>query len=696
MFKKLFIIAILTSNFIIPVFGQDDFPSIFAEALRMEEEKFNNLAGEYWLELHELEPENANINYRLGLSYLNSNKNKLNALKYLQLIPTDHLTKNYDYYNDTETQAPVEAMYYLAHAYHLNNMVDSAIAVYERFGSMISEKHFLRPEIAHQIRMCNDAKEQFANPKDFTITNLGSAINSEFAEFGPVISLDESSLFFTSNRIRKDSSNKNSVNLNSGNYYNDVYVSYKTPGSNQWNEPELLNFNDVHTYTATINVSPDGQQLFLFINDLTTSGVYESHLIGETWSAPEKFNSEINADAWETHVALAADGNSMFYVSERDDGFGKRDIYRSVKLPNGEWSKALNLGDVINTEWDEEAPFVHPDGKTLYFSSKGHNSMGGYDIFYTTIQEDGSWSVPKNIGYPVNTTDDDIFFVTTADGKRAYYSSNRPGGYGSEDIYLIGLPENVTQGLAVLKGFIYPEEGQLLPTNLSIEVTNISSGVVKTYKPRMRDGGYVIILPPCEEYEINYFQGENSIHKENYFVPCESSYQEIQKEIYLNPLGITGVNPEPVIAQKDEGVITDVKTVNPVGTRTDKNIVARFEIFFDYNVTDCSIQRDDFMEMLKDIKMSLEKYDFIEVTIEGSASKVPTKTFESNDNLARARASDAESRFIKGLEMMDIPAKKVRIVAINSLTQGPDYHGDPQKNKAVYKKYQYVVIKAYH
>jgi hypothetical protein len=678
---------------IAPVLGQDDFPTIFAEALRMEEEKFNDLAGEYWMELHEMEPENSNINYRLGLSYLNSNKNKLNALKYFQLVPEDQLTKNYDYYNFTEKNAPIELMYYKAHAYHLSNMLDSAITVYNRFSNIASAKHYLRPEIGHQIQMCDDAKVQFANPKDYTITNLGSTINSEFAEFGPVISLDESSLFFTSDRIRKDSSNRNSVNLNRGNYYDDVYAVYKDLSTNQWADPELLSFNNVNTYTSTINVSPDGQQLFLFLNDLSISGVYETHLIGETWSEPEKFGGDINSDAWETHVALSADGNTMFFVSERSNGEGKRDIYQAVKLPNGKWSKALNLGDIINTEWDEEAPFIHPDGRTLYFSSKGHNSMGGYDIFYTTIQEDGGWSEPKNIGYPVNTTDDDIFFVTTADGKRAYYSSIRPGGYGSEDIYLIGLPENITQGLAVLKGFIYPEEGQLLPDDLRIEVTNISTGGIKSYIPRMRDGGYVIILPPCEEYEINYLRDDVSIHKENYFVPCESSYQEIHKEIYLNPLGIAGV--EPISIVEDEGVGTVIE-VNPIGTRTDKNIVARFEIFFDYNVTDCSIQRDDFMAMLKNIKMALEQFDYIEVTIEGSASKVPTKKFENNDDLARSRATDAENRLLEGLKMMNISSKKVRIVAINSLTQGPDYKGDAEINKSVYKKYQYTVIKAYH
>ncbi len=693
MFKKLILtITLLSSAF--TIYSQDDVPSIFAEALRMEEEKFNDLAGDFWLELHEMEPGNANFNYRLGLSYISSNRNKLNSLKYLKLISGDQLTKNYDYYNDSEKKAPVESMYYLAHAYHLNNILDSAIAVYERFGKMISTKHFMRPEIAHQIQMCNDAKEQFGNPKDYTITNLGSTINSEFSDFGPIISLDESSLFFTSNRIRKDSSNWNSVDLNLGNYYNDVYVSYKDFKTDQWNEPELLNLNDLNTHTATINVSPDGQRLFLYINDLTVRGVYESHLIGETWGEPLKFGGDVNSDAWETHVALSADGNTLYFVNETKGGFGKRDIYRAVNLPNGKWSKALNLGDVINTEWDEEAPFVHPDGKTLYFSSKGHNSIGGYDIFYSTLHEDGTWSTPQNIGYPVNTTDDDIFFVTTADGRRAYYSSNRSGGYGSEDVYLIGLPKNVTQGLAVLKGYIFPTEGQNLPNDLSIEVTNIMSGIIKTYRPRMRDGGYVIILPPCQEYIINYLRGENSIHKEKYFVPCESSYQEINKEIFLNPVEVGGVTIVVADADTDDGADTSIDDTK-IGTRSNKDLLGKYERNFAYNKKSFSPKDQDFGSFINDVKDALKKYEYIEVTIEGSASKVPTKTFGTNDNLARIRATDAEKLLLKALDANNIPRKNVRIVAINSLTQGPDYKWDAVSNKKVYEQYQYVIIKAY-
>jgi len=693
MIKKYFLFIILAVFSQFTKAQEDSFSSTFGEALRMEEERFNKRAGEYWLELHYLEPDNANINYRLGLSYLNSNLHKFEALQYLELITKNDLTKNFDYYNSGEKKAPQEAWYYLAHAYHLNNNLDSAIIVYNRLKEIISAKHYMRPDIDHQIEMCNNAKIQFAHPKDYTITNIGPVINTEYAEFGPVISLDESELFFTSNRIRSDSSNWNAVDLNYGNYYDDVYGSYKNLSQNTWGKPELLSFNDVSSQTATINVSPDGQILYLFISNIDKgSGVYQTNLIGETWRDPLKLQSETDIEAWQTHIAISADGNTLFFVSNRSNGVGEKDIYRSVKLPNGEWSKALNLGEVVNSVWDEEAPFIHPDGKTLYFSSKGHNSMGGYDIFYTTMQDDGLWSKPINIGYPINTTDDDIFFVTSANGMHAYYSSDRPGGFGSEDIYLIDLPVNITQGLAVLKGFIVPGQGETLPGDLSIVVTNIESGTEKIYHPRMRDGGYVIILPPCQEYEINYLRGDESFHKESYFVPCESSYQEIHKEIHMNPLVVAGVSPIP---SKDQGAGT-VADLIPIGTRTDKNIVAKFEIFFDYNVTDCSIQRNDFMTMIMDIKKALEKYDYIEVTIEGSASKVPTKTYGTNDNLSKSRAKDAETRLIEGLKMNDIPLKNVRIVAINSLTQGPDYKGDATENMDVYKKYQYVIIKAYH
>jgi hypothetical protein len=674
----------------------EEFNQLFGEALHMEEERFNKNAGELWHQLHDMEPENANINFRLGLSYLNSNVNKYKSLDYLKLIQPDQLTGNFDYYDPSEKKAPFESYYYLAHSYHINTMLDSAEAVYHRLEGLISKKHFMRPLISHQLEMIENARYQLANPKDYSIENLGETINTEFSEFSPVISLDESGLYFTSTRIRKDSSNWDVVDQNYGNYFDDVYVSYRDKDK-MWGEPELLNINEINKHTATINVSPDGQHLYVYISSGPDGNVYESSLIGEVWGEPVQMTHDVNSDAWETHIAMSADGNTMYFVSDRSGGEGERDLYRSVILPNGEWSKAKSLGDVVNTEWDEEAPFIHPDGRTLYFSSKGHNSMGGFDIFYTTLQEDGSWTVPENVGYPLNTCDDDLYFVTTPDGLRGYFSSDRPGGFGNDDLYIIYLPESVNQGLAVLKGYIYPHEGQTLPSNLSIEVTDLETGIVTYYTPRMRDGGYVIILPPCKEYDINYLQDETSIHKEKYYVPCESSYQELHKELFLNPLEVGGV--EKIIPPTDEvadsGAETGVGLI-PIGTRTDKEVIAKSEEHFGYNQTSMEVSAANFKKFMEDLKAATEKYEFVEVTIEGSASKVPTKTFKTNDNLARTRATEAETKLKAALASYGIDSSKVRVVAINSLTQGPDYKWDAVTNKAVYEQYQYVILKAYH
>src|SRR6185369_11165079 len=143
---------------------------------------------------------------------------------------------------------------------------------------------------------------------------------------------------------------------------------------------------------------------------------------------------------WESHACLTNDGNTIYFVSDRPGGFGGRDIYRCVKLPNGAWSKALNVGPVINTEYDEDGGFMHPDGKTFFFASKGHKTMGGFDIMFSILDEDNKFTEPFNLWHPINTPDDDVFYTTSHDGKRAYFSSAKEGGYGEKDIYMISIP----------------------------------------------------------------------------------------------------------------------------------------------------------------------------------------------------------------------------------------------------------------
>jgi Tol biopolymer transport system component len=184
-------------------------------------------------------------------------------------------------------------------------------------------------------------------------------------------------------------------------------------------------------------LSADGKLLFLSKEDDDNSDIYMSTYVGETWTKIVKLNKNINTKYWESHGFISEDGNQLFFASDKPGGFGGLDLYTSKKV-NGEWSQPVNLGPELNTQFNEDRPFVINNGKTIFFCSQGHETIGGYDIFRSDLQSNGLWSKPKNLGYPINTPDDDVFFMPVGDGKSGYYSRYKEtGGYGKEDIYKI-------------------------------------------------------------------------------------------------------------------------------------------------------------------------------------------------------------------------------------------------------------------
>jgi hypothetical protein len=407
-------------------------------------------------------------------------------------------------------------------------------------------------------------------------------------------------------------------------------------------------------------------------------------------------------------------------VSNRPGGFGGRDIYRVVKLPNGEWSKAQNLGNTINTPYEEDGVFIHPNGRTMYFSSTGHNSMGGFDIFSTELQPDGQWSTPVNIGYPLNTVDDDVFFVTTADGKRGYFSSDKIGGYGEKDIYFVDFPEEAgSEGLAVLKGFIIPPPGEQLSPTTTLYVTDKETGEVKKYKPRQRDGVYVAILAPCKNYNLDYRVNDKTVHTEDIFVECESAYQEINKEVYLNPVSLDGAasivdlpkGAPPGSKEKGEPVkegVTQTTTAKaPATTETpartdaqrkeegekhvtpDATVAAEFTKYHDYNETDIDLNATDWKDFAAKVVALMDKQPTINVTIEASASHVPTKTYGNNDKLSNTRMEKARKALLDAVKAAGKDTQTLKLSSVTHLVQGPKYRGD-YKNTTKYGKFQYV------
>lgn len=711
MTRMLFLFSMLIS---IQSFAQlegAEYRAKFVEGNRLMEEKLYWEAINVWKELVAHDQFNANVNYKLGYSYLESNRNREKALPYLEAAAAKPANLNYDIFNVNDKTAPIEVYYELGRARHLNYKLDAAIEAFDQFLSLASDKHYLRERAVRQIEMVKNAKLQISNPKTtYSIDNLGGVINSEYSDFSPVISVDENALFFTSRRLRPDESNENLIDDATGEFFEDIYVSYRNR-EGEWQAPELLNIN-TEGHSATVNVSADGQTLFIYRDVDGDGSLLSSQLVGETWTEPELLGSNINSNSWESHAALTADGNTMYFVSDRPGGFGGRDIYRVVKLPNGKWSKALALGPTINTPHDEDACFVHPDGRTLYFASTGHNSMGGFDIFYSQLGEDGEWSEPINVGYPLNTVDDDIFFVTSADGKRAYYSSRQEGGFGEKDIYLVDLPESERAPcLTVLKGFVVSPEGTRIPESTTVYVTNTESGETKQYKPRMRDGVFVAILPPCVDYSVDYRVNGKSIANEYINVPCETCYNEIQKELTLDPINLEESAVKTIsltgIAKTDQGVTQtrEVEGTKTVVTTTDasgenKHVTTAeigtivYDKFYEYNEREIPLDEARFSLFMNDLAELIKQFGEATISIEGSASRVPTQTWKNNDILANKRADDAKEKILTGIKNKGLDPSKIKIADVNAIIQGPSYQNDPVSGMSKYEPFQYIRITA--
>jgi hypothetical protein len=428
-------------------------------------------------------PNNPIINYRAGLCILYLNQNKKSALPYFQ----------------TASESNIEdSWYYLGMMYHLNTDFEKAIVCFNQYKKQKGEKTFDLAEVDRQIQTVKTAKELIQNPKIVIIQNIGSVINTEYPEYVPLISADEEIMIFTSRRKGSTGGLLDPY----GAYFEDVYISRKTNG--EWSSPFSISDNiNTPSHDACVALSADGENLIIYRTneDLTGGDLYISKFDGLDWTKPEKLGPTINTSGLEPSASISSDNNTLYFSSNRPGGYGGKDIYKVVKLPNGEWSKAQNLGPMVNTPLDDDSPFIHPDGKTLYFSSKGHINMGGYDIFKSILDDNGEWSVPENLGSPINTVEDDIFFVMGVNGDVGYYSSTKDGGYGSADIYKITFPEDEFE-LQVLKGAILNNSDKK-PISANITLIDEVLGTMQgTYTSNSLTGKFLMIVTPGRNYNL--------------------------------------------------------------------------------------------------------------------------------------------------------------------------------------------------
>lgn len=700
-------LLIITALYSTIAFSQESFKQTFVDANNLMEDFQYGTAISLWQKLLIEQPDNFNVNFKIGVCYLNSPNHKKKSLDHLK-IAAQGSVPNYDPFTHTEKNSPVEAYFYLGDAYHINYDFDKAIYYYNAFKEKITKKHFLFDEVDHRIEQCNYAKNAVANPVNIIVNNMGKTINSGLADYSPVLSVDESIIFFTSRRLRPDSSNYYVKDVDDGKYFEDIYVSYNEDGV--WSEPELLNIN-TEGHEATVNISVDGQTLFIYKDDNGDGNIYTSQLDGDKWTTPEKLGSDINSSSQETHAHISPDGNILYFVSNRKGGLGGKDIYMCKKLPTGEWALAQNMGPTINTEFDEDGIFIHPDGKSMYFSSKGHKSIGHYDIFYSEMDENGVWGAPTNLGYPINSTDDDVFFVTSTDGKRGYYSSFQETGLGEKDIYMINMTDAKEKPLTLLTGKMIVLGMDNLPDNAQITVTDNTSGnLVGIYKPVKRNGKFSIILQPGGDYHIEYAAATYK-QEEDLYIPPISAYQEIDRSVELQDVifGDAGNNNNTdntnndntntdnnnnntvVIADTDNNTTDNNNNDNTTPPIVIGDVVDMYQQYFNYNIKQISTSSDKYKSFVNTC-VDKAKTGKVVIDIESSASKVPTRTYGSNINLAFKRAETAKNTIIKSLRAKGIKREDIMINDISSSVKGPQYNGD-FKNKDVYEKYQYIIIK---
>lgn len=576
------------------------------------------LALDEYLQANTFNPNSSTCNYRMAVCYYNISAQKMMGLAYIEKALK--LNPNVD----------PESQYYLGRFYHLGAQWDKAITAYRAYmqplNSDITKNRDKIADMNRKIQECINGKEFEKNPQRVFIDNIGSTVNTSDPEYTPIITADESVMMFTSRRATSTGGQKDP----DGQYFEDLYQSTLVNG--KWGMPvnlgKPINSDD---HDATAGISPDGQKLYVY-RPVHGGDLFECELKGDKWTEPERMNKNINSDGHESSVSLSFDGKKLYYISDKDGGLGNRDIWMSMMDAKGKWGQSVNVGAPINTIYGEEGVFMHPDGKTIYFSSQGHNSMGGYDIFKSEFK-DGKWGEPENLGWPINGPDDDVFFVISANGKHGYYASNKKDGYGEKDIYKITFlgPEkplalsnedNLLAGIAapvksveaakpveiptapvtLLKGTVTDKISKA-PLGAQIEIVDNSLGqVIATFPANSATGKFLVTLPSGKNYGIAVKMDGYLFHSENFDIPTSGGYQEVVKDVELEKIAVGST------------------------------IVLR-NVFFDYNKA--TLKPESSTELDRLVKI-LQDNPSIRIELSGHTDNIGTE--EYNQKLSESRA----------------------------------------------------------
>ncbi len=453
-----------------------------------------NEALPLYLELLREQPGNFFLNYRAGRCYINMPGQKEKAIPFLEKA-IDDIDPRERRPTFRTTRAPLDALFYLGNAYHINYRFEDALDMYRLFREKMSLTVYSAEVVEDYIRASLNAIEKVRNRVFFLEENLGERINTRFSDKRPAVSGNENVLVFSRELP----------------FYDGIFFSEKTGG--EWSWPvEITTMIGCEGDCYPVSLSWDGKKLFLYKSDNLVGNIYVSSFEAGEWSAIRKLNQNINSRHWESHASLSRGGDTLYFSSNRPGGFGGLDIYYSVRNARGDWGPAVNLGADINTPFNEDAPFISEDGTTLYFSSLGHTSIGGYDIFYSSRTGNGGWTSPRNAGYGINTPEDDLYFVPVKNGRYAYVSKFSSNGFGEMDIYRYEIFSENNPRRFLVTGSMKRTDGLEPGASASINVIDPSSrNVIYSGKPDPHTGEYGLMLETGEWMIVFSEEGHEDI-----------------------------------------------------------------------------------------------------------------------------------------------------------------------------------------
>ncbi|MFH0758070.1 MAG: hypothetical protein V2B15_12350 [Bacteroidota bacterium] len=479
-------------------------------------------------------PENNNLKYKIGICLLNDPYRKKESLGYLEEA-ANHINPEYKEGSFKEETAPPDVLYHLGNAYLVNEMLDPAIRTFHRFLEIMDPEVYDEELVRAQIRACENAKRLMAMPVDIDLYPVSQAVNTRYSETHPVISGDGNRMAFITEQP----------------FFDEALFIEKLDG--EWTLPmsvtSMLGFDeDIYP----VSLSYDGTEMLLYYDDEHIGNLYMSRYEDGFWLPAVKLGENISTKYWESHASLSRDGQTLYFTSNRKGTNGGLDIYSSRRQPDGKWGVPENLGTTINTRYNEETPFITMDGQTLFFSSYGHYNMGGYDIFCSTKNKDGSWGKPVNLGYPINTTGDDLFFQPVNNGFAGYQSRYEKGSQGKHDLYYMDIYSANNPRMYLVTGFVRTEDGLTDLTTLEMFVIDPENG--DTLK-------YSIPIDETGAFSLNLTQGEYALHFsgegfEDLITPLSITPGSNKKGIVLDDLiELALIKKEPLVFEGEESLI---------------------------------------------------------------------------------------------------------------------------------------------